>query len=263
MRKILLTALFSIFICPFISQSLAADKAFPYLGKVTAQDVNIRSGPHTNFEILGKLKKDRAVVVIGKQDAWLKIKLPKSFSLFVSSKFVQVEPSATSGIITSNRVNVRAKPNPNSTVIMQLNKGDIIHTRTTVNNWVKIMPPADSFAWISENFIKYVEPFVEKNIKPSVKKAEPKPVDIKKQVRKSQESLPLAEGVVMDSGRLFNRKPLHKLVNDKGRTIYYLEADKKLLDSFSNVHVTIWGDISNEKSFDAPVIKVQKIHTLE
>jgi SH3-like domain-containing protein len=263
MKKLFSIALFLILICSIFTQASAADKTFPYLGKVSAQDVNIRSGPHINFEILGKLKKDRTVVVVGKKDAWLKIKLPKSFSLFVSSKFVQVEPNATSGIITSNRVNVRARPDPNSTVIVQLNKGDIIHIRTVSNNWFKIMPPIDSFALINESFIQYVEPFVEQNIKPSVKKAQPKPVDVSKQVRKSEDSIPLAEGVVMDSGRLFSKKPLHKLVDDKGMTIYYLEADKKLLDSFSNAHVAIWGDISNDKGFDAPVIRVQKIHTLE
>ena len=263
MKKFFSIALFLILFCLVLSRAWAADKAPAYLGKVSAQDVNIRSGPHLNFEILGKLEKDRTVVVVGKKDDWLKIKLPKSFSLFISSKFVQVEPNATSGIVTSNRVNVRARPDPNSTVIVQLNKGDIIHIRTLSNNWFKIMPPVDSLAWINENFIQYVEPFVEQNIKPVIKKAEAKQIDIPKQVRKSEESLPLAEGVVMDSGRLFSRKPLHKLVDDKGSTTYYLEADKKLLDSFSNAHVAIWGNISNDKSFDAPVIKVQKIHTLE
>ncbi len=263
MKKFFSIALFLIFICSILTQASAADKTFPYLGKVSAQDVNLRSGPHINFEILGKLKKDRTVVVVGKKDDWLKIKLPKSFSLFISSKFVQVEPNATSGIVTSNRVNVRAKPDPNSTVIVQLNKGDIIHIRTESNNWLKIMPPIDSLAWVNESFIQYVEPFVEQNIKPSIKKAQVKQIDIPKQVLKNEGSIPLAEGVVMDSGRLFSKKPLHKLVDDKGRTTYYLEADKKLLDSFSNAHVAVWGDISNDKSFDAPVIKVQKIHTLE
>lgn len=267
MKKRFLLALLIIFVILGFSASFAADKSFPYLGKVTTSDVNIRSGPHVNFEIMGKLKKDRAVVVLEKKDGWLKIKLPKSFSVFVSSKYVQVEPNATSGIITSNRVNLRARPDAISNVIIQLNKGDIVRIRNKANDWYKIMPPANSFAWVNENFVQYVEPFVEqKNIEsanPRVKTLDIKPTVIREQVQKPKENMPLAEGVVMDSGRLLNRRPLHKLVDDKGAVIYYLDADKRLLDSFSNTHVAIWGEILGEKAFGAPIIRVQKIHMLE
>ncbi|MEW6170082.1 MAG: SH3 domain-containing protein [Candidatus Omnitrophota bacterium] len=234
-------------------------ESFPFMAKVNAKDVNIRSGPNLNFEIIGKVNFNQILAVFGKKDSWYKIKIPYEFDVFINSKLVQIK-SDSIGIITTNRVNVRSKPNLKSTVLSQMNKGDIVSVRGEKDEWLTIGPPRNCYAWINEKFVDYFKPYYEDEQYLSIEKQRPQAE--KKENRltsKPKEISPLVEGIVEDSGRLINRNSLHKLLDEKGNLLYYLDSDKKILDAVSNLKVAIWGEVSKRKGYNAPIIKVGKI----
>lgn len=59
----------------FIPQ-LAGESWFGWIGEVTGDRVNVRSGPGTKSPIVAKLTKGQKVRVLGRRDNWLRIQLP-------------------------------------------------------------------------------------------------------------------------------------------------------------------------------------------
>ena len=62
--------------------------------EVRAPELNIRSGPGTQFDILGELKRGDPVTVIDQLEDWRKIEVPDTVTLWISRTYVQVPPSA-------------------------------------------------------------------------------------------------------------------------------------------------------------------------
>ena len=62
--------------------------------EVRAPELNVRSGPGTQFIILGELKRGDTVTVIESMEAWRKIEPPAAVTLWLSRDFVQIPESA-------------------------------------------------------------------------------------------------------------------------------------------------------------------------
>ncbi len=261
MKKIFLLTLYFLFAVSFQREGFCQNKvdSFPFMAKVNAKDVNIRSGPNLNFEIIGKTKNNQIVAVFGKKDSWYKVKIPYEFDVFINAKLVQIK-SDSIGLITTNRVNVRSRPNLKATVLSQMNKGDLVSLRGTKEDWLIIAPPRNCYAWINEKFLDYFKPYSEDEqnltIEKPARQAEKKE---NKQLSKLKETSAIAEGIVEDSGRLLAKSSLHKLLDENGNLLYYLDTDKKILDAVSNLKVAIWGQVLKREGYNAPIIKVQKI----
>lgn len=260
MKKYLIALAFSIILA---GAAFGANVTFPFIGKVNTNIANVRSGANVNFEILGKLKKGQKVVVLGKTQTWLKIKLPEDMPVFINSQFVQVRLES-SGTISANRVNVRAKPDIKSNILTQLNKGDIVNILSKKDDWLKIKPTSACAGWISEELVDYVKNYSEEEERQALERPAPR-VEPKETLplQKIDGQLPIAKGIIEDSGILLAKRALHKLVDEKGQLLYYLDADRKLLDSFSTFKVAIWGEVVKLKAYDKPIIKVGKIMTIE
>ncbi len=264
MKKIIVYSFLIFFgFSAIIAQANPKDSRYPFIGQIKAKRVNIRSGPHINFEILGKTKKGDKVTIVGKRQGWYKVRLPKTIPVYVHYELVQrrTEPA---GIVKGSRVNARAKPNIKATLVGQLNKGEIVTIRGLKNEWLEITPTANCSAWISTDFIDYVKPGL-------AKEPEPRKIVIPKHKKKTskcrdcakKKDSPLAKGIVEDSGRLINKRSLAKLIDDKGNIKYFLDAEKKLLDTYGNSRVAIWGEVVKDKNYSAPIIKVHKIILIE
>ncbi|MDF3129852.1 SH3 domain-containing protein [Kiritimatiellaeota bacterium B1221] len=62
--------------------------------EVRAPELNVRSGPGTQFIILGELKRGDPVSVIESLEEWRKIEPPEAVTLWISRDFVQIPESA-------------------------------------------------------------------------------------------------------------------------------------------------------------------------
>lgn len=68
-------------------------------GTVTEDTLNIRSGPSTSHEILGKLTKGTKIAIYESQDGWLRVLASSGESGWISSSYVSIDNAKTSGVI--------------------------------------------------------------------------------------------------------------------------------------------------------------------
>jgi len=87
-----------------------AAPSFPYIAAITGDNVNIRSGPGSNYYPCGRLNKaDRVKVVATKYKIWSQIVPPASTFSWISKQYVTIDTQDTTiGIVTGNSVRVRA-----------------------------------------------------------------------------------------------------------------------------------------------------------
>jgi uncharacterized protein YgiM (DUF1202 family) len=139
---------------------------FPFAGRVTVDNANIRSGADQNFEILAKLNSGDTISVLEQTRGWYKVKLPGFAYCYVAKDLI--EANGTTGISKASRLNLRARPNRESAIIGQIQKNDAI---TIINGdaegWYQIMPPETSSGWIRADLVEYY-------VVPPVKAEEPK-----------------------------------------------------------------------------------------
>lgn len=82
-------------------------------GEITANRLNVRSGPGENFSVLGRVEKGTKVQVIRTLDDWMEIVAPAGTYAFVSSDLLDMKPAAPVEIAkTTEPKKEEAKPKP-------------------------------------------------------------------------------------------------------------------------------------------------------
>lgn len=134
---------------------LAQEQKFPFVGIVTREGVNVRSGPNLNFEITSKLNKSDKIIILSQSYRWYKIRLPKTANCYVNKKYIKIY-EGQSGFVLVDRLNIRTKPKEKSDQVGQLRKNEVIKILGKASSdWYKIKPPKESYGWIDRDLIKY------------------------------------------------------------------------------------------------------------
>jgi len=224
-----------------------ATQKFPFVGKISQDNVNIRAGNNQNFEILSKLNSGNFALVTEESFGWYKVRLPQSAHCYVSKDFIEKNESGS--ISKAGNLNLRARPNKESSSIGQIKKGDIVSiVGEDIEGWYEILPPQGCYGWVKADFVSYYSNDVVKW------EEENKPKDSKKITRPS----PVAVGQVQNMGFTFRKRPgSHKLVSG-GKSVYYLKSDKVNLKSYEGQIISVWGDILDLKT-DKLVIDVLEV----
>lgn len=116
--------------------------------------LNLRSGPGTNYPIIGELKKGQTVTRIGTSGSWSIIELGNTKAYAHSSYLRAAGGTSASGttMYSTGRINVRSGPGTGYKVLTTLNKGDAVSVLGTVGNW-SIIKWNDATAYM---FTKYL-----------------------------------------------------------------------------------------------------------
>lgn len=152
-------------------ESTSADDAntvsapsFPYLAEITGSNVNIRSGPGTNYYRCGKLSKADRVEVVSRQFSWSRIVPPVGSFSWISMQYVSVSlDNPTVGIVTGDNVRVYAgsdyvKPMHSTSLQLKLNRGDKIKLLgEEKDDYYKIAPPTGAYLWVSTKYTNPIE----------------------------------------------------------------------------------------------------------
>jgi hypothetical protein len=129
---------------------------FPYVGQVTGTNVNVRSGPDTNYYPTTRLSAPAQVTVLGEQFGWLKIEAPPGSFCLIAKEFVVPEQDGT-GVVSADGINVRAGSDLSAhrLPILQLDKGAIVKILGEhPDGFYKIEPPKGAGLWISKEFVQ-------------------------------------------------------------------------------------------------------------
>lgn len=136
--------------------ALAEEVVFPYVGKVTAERVNVRAGSGTNYKILTVARKDEILVVFTKKGEWLKIECPERCKVWVHSRYVKRNEDG-GAVVTGNSLKVRATNNTRSAAVAELNKGDRVEIIRQKDDWFQIKAPEGAIAWIHTDYVQYID----------------------------------------------------------------------------------------------------------
>ncbi|MEN8121131.1 MAG: N-acetylmuramidase domain-containing protein [Bacteroidota bacterium] len=118
-------------------------------GKVIANVLNVRSDSSLDSDVIGKLKRNELVEIIGIEDNWFEIQFSES-SVFVSAKFIK--PIIKSGSVIANILNVRSLPNRESDVIGKLKRDKRVIVVDELEGWYRIKYK-ETFAYVSAKYI--------------------------------------------------------------------------------------------------------------
>ena len=129
-----------------------------------AANINARGQAGLKGEVVAHLKKGETVTVLGqinldkhKADEpaqWAKIALPSSTHAWVKSSYID----ATSKTVLPKKLNLRAGPGENYSVLGVIERGTAVNQITTKDDWMQIDPPANSYAFVAAMYLKQEAP---------------------------------------------------------------------------------------------------------
>ncbi|MFA5239514.1 MAG: SH3 domain-containing protein [Phycisphaerae bacterium] len=135
--------------------------SFPYVGEIIGDNVNVRSGPGTNYYHCGKLNTGDRVKVVASKYSWSHIVPPVGSFSWISKQYVSVDPNNPSvGVVTGDSVRVYAgsdflKPMHSTTMQLELNKGDKVELMgQEQDDYYKIVPPSGAYLWVLTEYTK-------------------------------------------------------------------------------------------------------------
>jgi uncharacterized protein YgiM (DUF1202 family) len=123
---------------------------------VKQDQVNVRGLASFRGEVITKLRKGEKVTVLeeitvakakaGEPAKWYRIQLPTNTPVWVHASFI------TNQTVLPKKLNIRAGPGENFSVVAVLEKGAPVKEIRKVENWLEIEAPANAFAFVAADF---------------------------------------------------------------------------------------------------------------
>ncbi|WP_391560259.1 SH3 domain-containing protein [Robertmurraya sp.] len=137
-------------------------------GKVTANNLNVRSTASTSGNILGKLQKGSTVSILSVESNWVKIQY-NGQAAWISKEFVEMSstssqpsvPNQTNtnsssgllGTITATTLNVRSTGSLSGKIVGTVSKGQAFEILAEENNWAKIKLKNGQLGWVASWYL--------------------------------------------------------------------------------------------------------------
>ena len=149
---------------PVMALALSATASFANSneGTVTADALNVRSGPSTSYSVTTKLYKGDKVEILETSNGWHKIKASNGKIGWVSGDYIKVSSGSTSqpststtkATVTADSLNVRSGAGTSYSVITKLSKGTVVDVLESASNgWKKIKTSGGTTGWASGDYL--------------------------------------------------------------------------------------------------------------
>ena len=149
---------------PVMALALSATASFANSneGTVTADALNVRSGPSTSYGITTKLYKGDKVEILETSNGWHKIKASNGKIGWVSGDYIKVSSGSTSqpststtkATVTATSLNVRSGAGTSYSVITKLPKGTVVDVLESASNgWKKIKTSGGTTGWVCGEYL--------------------------------------------------------------------------------------------------------------
>ena len=163
---------------PVMALALSATASFANSneGTVTADALNVRSGPSTSYSVTTKLYKGDKVEILETSNGWHKIKASNGKIGWVSGDYIKVSSGSTSqtsykATVTANSLNVRSGAGTSYSVITKLSKGTVVDVLESASSgWKKVKTSNGTTGWVSGSYL--ANGVVEQPSTPSTNKVE-------------------------------------------------------------------------------------------
>jgi uncharacterized protein YgiM (DUF1202 family) len=151
-----------------VASKANGEQSFPYKAYATADDVEVHSGPGSNFYPTDKLQKGQMVEVY-RRDAggWCAIRPPEGSFSWISGRVLKLQDD---NLAVVNQDDVAARVGSRLSEVrdviqVRMRKGELVEIFNSKEVpigksqvWYKIAPPSGEFRWISEKYIDKEKP---------------------------------------------------------------------------------------------------------
>ena len=129
------------------------------MATVTEGKINVRGKPGFIGEVITQLDRGDKVTVLerinlespkaGEPTNWAKIKLPENTPVWAFGPFIKENK------VTASRLNVRAGPGENWSVLGRIDRGTEVTPIRTVAEWMEIEAPTNAYAFIDLTLVQF------------------------------------------------------------------------------------------------------------
>ncbi len=129
-------------------------------GVVLNERVNIRTRPSIASEVIQQLNTGTSVTILdrinlndpqpGEPRDWFRIAIPESTELWISSQYIDTASNA----VSASRLNVRAGPGQNFSVVGRIERGTIVEPLRVSAGWTAIKPLEATVAYVAQEYIR-------------------------------------------------------------------------------------------------------------
>ncbi len=113
---------------------------------VKKDNVNVRTGPGTNFPVYMELFKGYPLQVLQTKGDWLQVSDFENDKGWIFSKLVV--PGNTVIVNGKKSINMRTKPSTNGTVVATVDRGVVLTKVSTQGKWTKVKHSQGTVGWI-------------------------------------------------------------------------------------------------------------------
>ena len=146
--------------------------------EVTVSNLIVRGQAGLKGEVVAHVFKGDAVTVLSQINLdkhaadepaqWAKIALPSTVHVWLNGKFID----ASTKVVSAKKLNLRAGPGENFSVVGLLEKGAPVNEVETKGDWIKIEAPTNAYAFVAAMYLKQEAAApVETNAAPTVEAA--------------------------------------------------------------------------------------------
>ena len=235
-----------------------------------AANINARGQAGLKGEVVSHLKKGQTVTVLDQINLdkhkanepaqWAKIALPSSTHAWVKSSYID----ATSKTVLPKKLNLRAGPGENFSVLGVIERGTAVNEITTKGDWIQIDPPGNGYAFVAAMYLKQ---------EATATAPAPTPVP-EPQTMAAAPSEPTAppvrvvshEGVVRAVGSIVapTKYELYDPATDVNINYLYTTSPTLDLSRYVNMRIIVTGEEGLDARWkDTPLINIQSIQVIQ
>lgn len=123
-----------------------------FTGKVNIHCAALRIAPTADALAIAECERSQLVKILGTEGDFYQVSPPEGLKAYIASRYIHDQR------VQGERVNLRARPNTESTILGQVNTGDEIHTRALpqISEWVEVPFPAQRKIYIRKELVTRV-----------------------------------------------------------------------------------------------------------
>lgn len=125
----------SIFLISLFLFAASANAVSQTFRSITKDNVNVRSGPSTNHNVLFRVGHGYPIKVEQTKAGWIKFKDWEGDTGWVSEDFVGKTKTV---VITKDMINVRSGPGTDKAAIRKVSRGDIYKVIKQQSGWIRV-----------------------------------------------------------------------------------------------------------------------------
>lgn len=155
MKKFFISIIGAALACGILSSAIAQEP-----GVITRDRVNVRGKPSVFSEVLTQFNKGDKVKIVdtvkiekpkeGDLSDWVKIQLPSNVPVYVHSAYINTNLMT----VIPNRLNLRAGPGEEYSVLGVLEKGTLVKIIDTKGAWYQIETPTNACGYVAAEFVE-------------------------------------------------------------------------------------------------------------